>query len=205
MNNKEFLIIKPDNLETLLEQSYFKDYSVFTTMDGLDDGTGNGGEIIEDYKTVIDLNSKKTGLYDLLDDTKHWSDEIAYAETEYNYVQFDYNKIFVDYKFKNITDYEKAEFVEKEEKILVFLKELFTRQLKGASEENKKQCKKLSKNDIMKHGISLNKLIDKKYEKQIILVPTIEYIEEDDKKMFITLEELEIVKNIHLEALALLT
>jgi hypothetical protein len=120
-------------------------------------------------------------------------------------VQFDYNKIFVDYKFKNITDYEKAEFVEKEEKILVFLKELFTRQLKGASEVNKKQCKTLSKNDIIKHGININKMIDKKYEKQIILVPTIEYIEEDDKKMFITLEELEIVKNIHLEALALLT
>lgn len=201
MNKKEFLIIKPDNLETLLEKSYFKDYSVFTTMEQLDDGTENGGEVIEDYKTVIDLCSKKTGLHDLLEDIKQWSEEITYAESEYNYVQFDYNKNFVDYKFKNITEIEKSEFEEKEEKILVFLKELFTRQLKG---ENKKQCKNYSKNDIIKYGVNLNKMIDRKYEKQFILVPSTDYIEDDDKKIFVTLEELEIVQQVHLEALALL-
>lgn len=197
MKKKDFLIIKPEKQECVLENSYFKDYSTFVLKDDVFDGKIT----LEQFDFVIDLCSKQTGLYNLIDNIEKWSEDISFSVGEYNYLQFDYNKLFVDPEFKCLTEEEKEANNEKINKVLSFLKETFS---KKNTEFIEKKYHLSSKNDIIKKGIILNSMIDKKYEKEVILIPDKKYAYEDTKKLFITLEELEIVKTIHLEALALL-
>lgn len=191
---KPFLIIKPTEDKTFfeVEGEYEKNSDIFTLNYVLEQGID-----IEKYKTIIDLNNKDESLCQFIEGIKKFNQDISFSATTFKYMHFDYINIFINPNLKKLTEEEKSEIDERREAIMTFLQKTFTR-----NEDIPKNEKNIEKNDILKIGLRLDEMINSKSNKELILVATKDYIKEN--KNYITLEELEMVKSVHLEALSLL-
>ena len=193
---KPFLIIKPNEEKTLfeVEGEYEKNSDIFTINYVLENSVD-----IEKYKTIIDLNNKEESLCQFIEGIKKFNQDISFSAGTFKYMHFDYVNIFVNPTLKKLTEDEKAEIEERQESIMNFLQKTFVR-----NEDVPKNEKNIEKNDILKIGLRLDEMINSKSNKKFFLVATKDYVKEDKNSEYITLEELEMINTVHLEALSLL-